>query len=224
MRFRRRSDDSEAVGETPGEGQGPRRPELGPHPRIPPRRRPSTRIRCPEPRRGRTCIRPAAGGRRPAVQPEEPTAPEHGHRPQRQEEVEGPTEHRVGGDHRADQPGRHGREALVVQVLGRTQAEVGEPARQRQVPGRDACRGKTGHLLVDGRVVEIRHGPELGAQLPEAPDDGHGDDDRGPDAIPGRYAPGPDVGGLQVLRPGRRRGGGRRHGATEGATFSGITP
>ena len=198
------------VGEPPGEGQGPRRTELGPHAVT----RPHVRLGfvADARYRGEERSHRGRGGRRPAAETEQPARPEHRHGPERQEQVERPAEDGVGRDHRSDQPGRHRREALVVQVLRRAQAEVGEPACQRQVPGRNACRGEAGHLLVDGRVVEIRHGADFGAQFPQTPGRGHGDDDPRPQA-PRGHGPAPWVGAQRVQRLGRGRGRGRRHGA-----------
>ena len=76
-------------------------------------------------------------------------------------------------------------QALVVQELGRAEPEVREPARERQVALADAGRREAHHLLVQGAVVEVRHRPQLGAELPQTPDDGDGHDDPGPEPGPG---------------------------------------
>ncbi len=168
-----------AVGEAPRQRQRPRRPELGPHAVTDP----DVGLRLVADAGGRGEEGRHRGGRGggPAAQPEQPAAPVDGERPQREEEVERPAEDGVGIDGRADQAGHHGRQALVVQELGRAETEVGEPTRQREVALADAGGGGAHHLLVQGAVVEVRHGPELGPQLPQPPGHGEGDQDPGPE-------------------------------------------
>ena len=112
----------------------------------------------------------------------------------------------VGVDDCPDRPRDHGGQALVVQELGRAEPEAREPAREGQVALADAGRREPHHLLVQGAVVEIRHRPQLGAELPQTPDDGDGHDDPGPEPGPGRRGL-----GARLLRfgEGRHLRGGR---------------
>ena len=91
-----------------------------------------------------------------------------------------------------------------MEELRRAQAEVREPAREGEVAGADAGGGGPHHLLVQGAVVEVGHGPQLGSELPEAPCDGQGQED--PGAEPGRCP----AGGLGRLSRGLGRGGSGR--------------
>ena len=165
------------VGEAPRQRERPRGPELGPHPEAHPHVGlglvPDAGGRGEERRdRGRRC-----GG--PAAQPEEPSAPVDGDRPEGQEQIERPAEHRVGVHHRADEPRDHGRQALVVEELGGAEPEIREPARQREVALADAGGGGPDHLLVQGAVVEVGHGAQLGPELPQAPGQRQGDQEPG---------------------------------------------
>ena len=163
--------------EAPGEGEGPRRPQLGPHPVA----HPDVGLGLvPDPGRRREERRHGGGRRgRPTAEAEQAGAPVHTDRPQGEQEVERPAKDRVGVEGGAEEAGRHGREALVVQELRRPEPEVGEPAGEREVAGRDPRRRDAHHLLVDGAVVEVGDRPQLGAELPEPPGHGEGHHDPG---------------------------------------------
>ncbi len=103
------------VGEPPRQRERPRRPQLRPH-------------AVTDPDVGLGLVADAGGRgeerrhrgrrrRRPAAQAEEPSTPVDGDRPQGQQQVEGPAEHRVGVGERPDDARQHGRQALVVQEL-----------------------------------------------------------------------------------------------------------
>ena len=181
------------VGEAPRQRQRPRRPQLRPHAVADP----DVRLRLVADAGGRReeGRHRRRRRRRPAAQAEQAAAPVHRDRPQGEQQVQRPAEHGVGVEHRPERARDHGGQALVVQVLRRAQPEVGEPARQGQMALADPAGRHAHHLLVQGAVVEVGHGAELGAELPQAPHDGDGDEQPWPDP---------------VRRPGTRRARGRR--------------
>ena len=173
-----------AVGEAPGERERPGGPQLRPHAVADP----DVGLGLVADAGGRGQEGGHGGGRRrgPAAEPEESPAPVDGQGPERQQQVHGPAEDGVGVDHRPDQARDHRRQALVVQVLGRSEPETGEPAGQREVPVLDPVGGEAHHLLVDGAVVQVRHGAQLGPELPQAPRQGDGDEEPRAEPRPGR--------------------------------------
>ncbi len=173
-----------AVGETPGERERPGGPQLRPHAVADP----DVGLRLVADAGGRSQEGGHGGGRRrgPAAEPEESAAPVDGQGPERQEQVHGPAEDGVGVDHRPDQARGHRRQALVVQVLGRSEPEIGEPAGQRQVPVLDPVGGEADHLLVNGAVVQVRHGAQFGPEFPQSPRQGDGDEEPRAEPRPGR--------------------------------------
>ena len=169
-----RNEPERAIGEAPGQWQGPRRPQLGPHAVARPHV--GLRLVADAGPRGEEGSDGRRAGRGPATEAEQSRAPIDGQRPQGEQQVQGPAKDRVGVRHRADRPGGHGRQALVVQELGRAQSEVGEPAREGEVTLLDAAGRETHHLLVQRAVVEVGHRRQLGSQFDQSPDAGDGHD------------------------------------------------
>ena len=121
------------VGEAPRQRERPRGPELGPHAVA----HPDVRLRLVADAGGRGEEGRHRGRRRgrPAAQPEEPAAPVDGDRPEREQQIEGPPEHRVGIDHRAGQlprpwtagSGSGGTAVSRVRDTGTSSSGVGGP-------------------------------------------------------------------------------------------------
>ena len=148
--------------QSPGERKRPHRPELAPKAVAAPEvtdllvahvceARDEGRDHC----RGQRCAAAHAEDAGRAVDANRPAGNEQ---PRAQSERPPDTD-RPGGER-----GHEHAEALVLEVLRRPEIQEREPRVGREMPGPDLREGEADHLLVHGRVVQIRHLDKLGAQ------------------------------------------------------------